>query len=141
MTESALQMPDLIHTAKMISFTRMVRCDEDGIKGRGIPAMGGKRMARRPRNMSLEHIVSVVCSVYSETVGRWRTYGGLVLQVLPGWMRQWLMALALLGTALQAWLGTRVSRVSKSTKNLISSHDACIDIVNSFGTYFGILVP
>ena len=53
MIESALQMPDLIHTVRLVSYMVGWR------QAKFIPAIGGKRMARRPRNMSLEHIVSL----------------------------------------------------------------------------------
>lgn len=53
MNESALQRPDLIHT-KMLLVAAIMR-----IIVRGLPAMGGKRTAIKPKKISEELIIRV----------------------------------------------------------------------------------
>lgn len=74
MRESAEQMPRLTHTARL--YQRLSRpelhpawsmlhrwlrelCGERGCCGRHSPAMGGKRMARKPKKISLPHMLFV----------------------------------------------------------------------------------
>ena len=66
-SESAVQRPRLIQTAVFgQEEVRRVRWRDWEREGRGevwgegdVPAMGGKRMAMRPRKMSLVHMISV----------------------------------------------------------------------------------
>ena len=53
MRESAVQMPDLIQTITLISDSFSTMSYEDEYS---VPAIGGNRMAKSPKKMSLEHM-------------------------------------------------------------------------------------